>query len=90
MHFYPYRPVKAADFGAATATPTVVVTPIGQRAVRVCGTVDLRVSFAPDPAGSGVYLPAGVPEYFSTHPDDRMQIVAASTQGTANVAYLSR
>lgn len=87
---YPYRPVAAQDYGAATGTPTIVPTPNGQRAVRVCGLVDVRVSFVPDNAAQGVYVPAGVPEYFSTHPGDQMQLVAASANGSVNVAYLSR
>ena len=86
---YPYRPVNTQDVDV-TSSGSELTTGAGQRAVRIVGKVDLRIAFQPDAVAAGVFLPAGVPEYFSTHPGDLLKIAADSTAGTANVAYLTR
>lgn len=71
--------------GTAAASAAM---PANAVAVRVVSTTDCFIEIGPDPtavAESGLFLPAGVPEYFECSPNAKVSAIQATAGGTLYV-----
>lgn len=84
------RPVGAGEAVAYTGTSAANTTafPSGTKNVRVCLTTAGFVQVGVTPvavANTSIYLPAGIIEYFSAAPGEKVAIVQESAAGTAYI-----
>lgn len=88
------REVMPVTAGSTTVTVGIAGThqesgPIAAELIRVVGTSACFLDFGVSPVATTgkLYLPAGVPEYFSWVPNDKVSALQAVGAGTLYVSY---
>lgn len=89
----PYRPVTT-QVVAYTGTAGVITNPVGAgiQVVRVVLTSagHIKIGAAPTATTSDIYMPAGIPEYFSVREGEKISAIQVSAGGNLHVTECTR
>jgi hypothetical protein len=84
-----------SDYVAVSAASAQsAVWPDGIRVVRLVSTTNCHINFGVNPTAAatdnnGIYLPAGVVEYFQVRGGERLAVIRDTADGSLNVAEMT-